>query len=343
MTQKIFISYRREDAQAAAGRIFDRLSAAFSKANVFMDVDAIEPGTDFVSLLDDRMSQCELLIAVIGPDWASITDGNGNPRLNNPNDYVRLEIGSAIDREIRLIPVLVDGAQMPDSESLPDDLKSLARRQAVEISHHRFHDDAERLSEFLSRTLDLQASASHGSGEPAASSSHLVAQSGSSWTDTLISFQGRIARKPFWIWSVVLMIASVALQYVTLALAGEPANELFSDYHAISPKGKVLIQLSVLPIWWMAFALIAKRIHDFGHGWGLMTFVVIVTVTFLFFDLLAGVALKELPDPETNATAMGITMLHFTLAIVFILSFVAIGLMKGQTGSNRYGPDPKQT
>ena len=103
-----------------------------------------------------------------------------------------------------------------------------------------------------------------------------------------------------------------------------------------------MIQVCVLPIWWMALALLAKRIHDFGHGWGLLTYAIVLTVTFLLIDLIGGMALNELPDPQTDATAMGITMLIFTLAVVLILSFAAIGLVKGQAGPNRYGPDPKE-
>ena len=342
MAPKIFISYRRQDAQSAAGRIFDHLSASFAKSDVFMDVDSIEPGADFVALLEERMSQCEALIAVIGPNWTDVTDRDGNRRLSGRNDYVRLEIESALQRNILVVPVLVDGAKMPDESILPDPLKPLARRNAAVVSHHRFHDDTEKLSRFLARALGLDRAGRQApiEPEPDIASSALVADGTPSWTNTLLSFRGRISRKQFWLWAVVLTLVSIVLQYLTLLLAGEPAGKLLTDGHAISPGGKVLMQLCVLPLWWMAFALIAKRIHDFGQGWGLLMFVVVLTVLFLIVDLFAGAALKAFPNPEDHPGAVAVFILQFALSIVFIVLLAAIGLLKGHAGANEYGPEP---
>ena len=342
MAPKIFISYRRQDAQAAAGRIFDHLSAIFAKPDVFMDVDSIEPGADFVALLEERMSQCEALIAVIGPNWTDVTDGDGNRRLNGRNDFVRLEIESALERNILVVPVLVDGAKMPDEANLPDPLKPLARRHATEVSHHRFHDDTEKLSRFLAKTLDLEPVGSQVPTEPDIASSSPAVDESPSWASTLLSFRGRISRKRFWLWAIVLTLVSIVLQYLTLLLAGEPAGKFLTDGHAISPGGKILMQLCVLPLWWMAFALIAKRIHDFGQGWGLLTFVVVLTVVFLIIDLLAGAALKAFPNPENHPGAVGVLLLQFALSVVFIALLAAIGLLRGHAGPNEYGPDPKR-
>jgi len=344
MAPKIFISYRRQDAQAAAGRIFDHLSASFAKPDVFMDVDSIEPGADFVALLEERMSQCEALIAVIGPNWTDVTDRDGNRHLNGRNDYVRLEIESALKRNILVVPVLVDGARMPDEANLPDPLKPLARRNAAEVSHHRFHDDTEKLSRFLAKALGLDRAGGQAPSEPEPdmASNALAADGTPSWANTLLSFRGRISRKQFWLWAIVLTLVSVVLQYLTLLLAGEPAGKFLTDGHAISPGGKLLMQLCVLPLWWMAFALIAKRIHDFGQGWGLLTFVVVLTVVFLIIDLLAGAALKAFPNPEDHPGAVGVLLLQFALSIVFIALLAAIGLLRGHTGPNEYGPDPKR-
>ena len=181
-----------------------------------------EPGADFVALLEERMSQCEALIAVIGPNWTDVTDGDGNRRLNGRNDFVRLEIESALERNILVVPVLVDGAKMPDEANLPDPLKPLARRHATEVSHHRFHDDTEKLSRFLAKTLDLEPVGSQAPTEPDIASNSPAVDESPSLASTLLSFRGRISRKRFWLWAIVLTLVSIVLQYLTLLLAGEP-------------------------------------------------------------------------------------------------------------------------
>ena len=100
-----------------------------------MDVDAIRPGFDFVDVIEFAVQQADVLLAVIGTSWLHSIDSNGNRRLDNPEDFVRREIASALESNIRVIPVLVEGAQMPRSIDLPDDIKPLARRNAIEISH----------------------------------------------------------------------------------------------------------------------------------------------------------------------------------------------------------------
>jgi hypothetical protein len=145
----IFISYRREDSGGYAGRIFDRLTTRLGHDNVFYDVDAIPPGRDFVEVLSERVGKCDALLAVIGKHWTASLDANNRRRLDDPQDFVRIEIEAALKRGVPVIPVLVDGAPMPRAEELPDGLKGLVRRQAVEISHTRFDTDAERLTEVL--------------------------------------------------------------------------------------------------------------------------------------------------------------------------------------------------
>lgn len=136
---RIFISYRRDDSGGWAGRLYDRLSQHFRRENVFMDIDTIEPGLDFVEVIEQAVGSCDALIALIGKQWLTITDAAGQRRLDNPEDFVRLEIAAALARNIRLIPALVQGARMPGSTDLPDVLKMLARRNAHEISDRRFH------------------------------------------------------------------------------------------------------------------------------------------------------------------------------------------------------------
>src|SRR5262245_21962598 len=119
MTGRIFVSYRRDMNGAAAGRVYDRLLHHFGREHLFMDVEGIEPGVDFVRVLNERLSECGALLAVIGPGWLDAKDRAGRRRLDDPNDYVRLEIQAALDRDVRVIPVLVDGAQMPQASELP--------------------------------------------------------------------------------------------------------------------------------------------------------------------------------------------------------------------------------
>jgi hypothetical protein len=135
MHSQIFISYRREDTSASAGRFHDHLSARFASDQIFMDVDTLEPGVDFVDAIEKSVSSCDVLIAVIGKHWLTSSDEEGQRRLDNPEDYVRIEIATALKRDIRVIPVLVDGASIPKPRDLPDDLKSFVRRTAIEVRH----------------------------------------------------------------------------------------------------------------------------------------------------------------------------------------------------------------
>jgi uncharacterized membrane protein YeaQ/YmgE (transglycosylase-associated protein family) len=142
---RIFISYRRSDTSDAAGRLYDRLTQRFSRDQIFMDIDTIKPGMDFVEIIEREISKCDALIAIIGPHWITATDTRGHPGLENPNDFVRLEIATALERNIRVIPVLVQGALMPRIEELPPDLIKLVRRQAVEVRHNTYHSDVEQV------------------------------------------------------------------------------------------------------------------------------------------------------------------------------------------------------
>lgn len=150
---RIFISYRRTDSAGYAGRIYDRLVAHFGVDTIFMDVDTIEGGTDFVDVLEDAVQSCDVLIALIGKQWLSLKDNTGERRLDNPEDFVRIEVAAALKRKIRVIPVLVDGAEMPQPMELPENLRALARRNALQVNHHSFNPDAYRLIEHLESAL----------------------------------------------------------------------------------------------------------------------------------------------------------------------------------------------
>lgn len=145
MSGQIFISYRREEAAPWARLIKDRLFARFPTAKIVMDVDAFEIGRDYVEEIEKAVESCDILIAVIGKSWLTLSNTEGSRRLEITGDPVRREIATALKRGIRVFPLLVEGASMPHSSDLPEDLKSLARINALEVSHNRFGTDTERL------------------------------------------------------------------------------------------------------------------------------------------------------------------------------------------------------
>jgi hypothetical protein len=148
----IFISYRRTDSAYPAGWLFDRLAEHFGRTQVFKDVDSLQPGDDFVEVITAAVVSCAALVAVIGERWLSAADEHGRRRLDNPDDFVRVEIEAALTRGVRVIPVLVDGASMPRSADLPPSLQPLARRHAIELNPYRFDTSA------LVRVLDATIS-----------------------------------------------------------------------------------------------------------------------------------------------------------------------------------------
>lgn len=155
----IFICYRREDSGGHAGRLYDRLVAHFGDEQTFMDLDRIEPGEDFVHVIERAVGSCEILLAVIGRSWLKSLDEMGRRRLDNPNDFVSVEIVAAFARDVRVIPVLVQGAQMPRAQDLPEALRPLSRRQAFDLSDQRWRQDVDRLVSTLDRILDRQREA----------------------------------------------------------------------------------------------------------------------------------------------------------------------------------------
>jgi len=154
MSGKVFISYRRADSEGYAGRLYDRLSSHFGKGKIFMDVDAIEPGVDFVKEIENAVNSCDVLLALIGPQWLTVSDSQGKLRLEDPQDFVRIEIATALERGIRVIPALVQGAKIPQSAALPENLKSLARRNTIELSSSRFHADVDKIIQAIERAIE---------------------------------------------------------------------------------------------------------------------------------------------------------------------------------------------
>jgi len=133
----IFISYRCEDSQGEALHLFDDLKKCFGTERVFMDVTGIDPGRNFRRVIENAVSSCDLFIAMIGKKWLDASDESGKRRLDDPKDFVRLEAGAALGRDVAVIPVLVQGAAMPRPEQLPAELEPLAWRNAFELRHNR--------------------------------------------------------------------------------------------------------------------------------------------------------------------------------------------------------------
>ena len=142
---RIFLSYRREDSSAWAGRLHDALAARFGERNIFQDVVAVGPGEDFTQAIDRALGDADAMLAVVGPTWLTLVGPDGVRRLDEPDDYVRAELGAALARGVRVIPVLVGGADMPGTAQLPAGLEALAQRQAVALRDASWHQDVDGL------------------------------------------------------------------------------------------------------------------------------------------------------------------------------------------------------
>jgi len=151
---KIFISYRRKDSDIAAGRLASDLSEIFGAEMIFRDIVTLRPGEDYETALENELDSCVALIAVIGPSWSTITDGEGRRLLEDPKDWVRIEISRALARNILVIPVLISGI-MPKEKELPDDLKLLGKRQALELSDRHWSQDLEILAHALDKVKGI--------------------------------------------------------------------------------------------------------------------------------------------------------------------------------------------
>ena len=147
----IFISYRRSDSEGYAGRLYDQLTRPFGAENIFMDVDTVAPGQDFQEALLTAITRCEVLLAVISPGWLAAKNVRGKRRIDDEEDWVRIEIADALSIGKWVIPLLFGGAAMPREQDLPAPLKPLARRQAMPLRHDRFQADAADLIKALQR------------------------------------------------------------------------------------------------------------------------------------------------------------------------------------------------
>jgi hypothetical protein len=141
----VFINYRRDDTPGYSGRIHDRLAALFGTQAVFMDLDDIRPGVNFVRAIEEGVAACEVMLVLIGKRWLDSRDSSGRRRIDNPEDFVRLEIAKGLERNVRVIPLLVNNASMPAEKDLPPELARLASIQAMQLSDERWEYDLGQL------------------------------------------------------------------------------------------------------------------------------------------------------------------------------------------------------
>jgi hypothetical protein len=204
----IFISYRRDDSSAFAGRLYDRLVERYGMDQVFMDVDNIPPGVDFAEAIAQAVGTCDVLLAVIGQHWLTVTGQDGRRRLDNPRDMVRLEVEAALTRDVPVIPVLVGGAAMPPEQELPEGLGALALRNGLNIRHETFGADLQRLAAAIDRIEGAATSASSAFPD--------VAGEATSASLALSSGRGALALEAEYSWT---------LESIMWALPRQPAPE----------------------------------------------------------------------------------------------------------------------
>lgn len=149
---RIFISYRHAESGFHAGRLYEQLEAHFGPQVVFIDTEDIQPGRDYMEVIEEEIRSCKILIAVIGQQWLACSDEKGR-RLDDPEDLVRSEIAEALRQDVRVIPVLIQGAPVPRAQDLPDVLAPLARRQALRLSDDYWRQDVQRLIEKIEEDI----------------------------------------------------------------------------------------------------------------------------------------------------------------------------------------------
>jgi hypothetical protein len=234
---RIFISYRRQETAWPAWRLYDALVEHFPAEQVFRDVDSIEPGEDFVDRITAVVSSCDVLLALIGPQWLTITDENGQRRLDNPRDYVRVEIETALTRNIRVIPILVDPTPMPRVNELPANLAPLVRRNAVEISPVAF--DIERLITAVHKTLAEEQARQQAEEQARREAEEQAPQQ----TEERVRRQaGRLPHALVWSW--VVLVGLVAASVIWYVLWGGSAEEV---PNRVRVSGIVLAAIVIVP------------------------------------------------------------------------------------------------
>lgn len=243
--RSIFISYRRDDTAGYAGRLHEVLAGHFGDTSVFRDIDAIQPGTDFVRSIEAAVARSGAVIVLMGRDWVTITDQQGGRRLDDPTDFVRLEIALALEHGIDVIPVLVEGAQPPSPASLPGPLAPLARLQAIEITEQRWKYDVGRLVSRLEEVLGPPSKTPVSTGPVPPTSPR---SAGFTWTSRRRALAGAAL--------IFVLLAGVGLN--KLGIGVDPAGRARS---ASSDAGADTVQVADVnkSIWYGGFKIVTSQ------------------------------------------------------------------------------------
>ncbi len=268
---KIFISYRREDTAAAAGRLYDRLLTRYGKDQLFMDVDTIEPGERFSDVVQRTVGSCDILLALVGDRWLNAQDSTGQTRLSNPDDWVRLEIATALKRDVRVIPVLINGAIVPRRSDLPEDLSDLAMRQAIDVTHAHFHTDVDRLLQTLDKVLSRPSTGSRPAGSATSiaplKNAPVNAWSSSSAVAATEKSAGEVAAP--WAEDKKLLALKVAVAVINIPFANLSIPSSFPHWLQDFGSGNAMVRLGV------CFGLVlvvwnAQAWQDLRKPWNLL-------------------------------------------------------------------------
>jgi hypothetical protein len=251
----VFISYRRTDTQQAAGRLADRLIERFGREAVVIDVDTDQVGRDYRTLISQYLEDADVVLALIGPRF--MAEGpDGTRRLDQPHDALRLELTHALARDVPVVPVLVDSAELPDPDDLPDDLRDLVYRGSVELAHHRFDRDYSFLEERVARFLEQAPVSAGPSGtdeSPSAAAEKVEREAAEKAAAEKAAAEkaereaaekaereaaekaaaGTLTRIPAWGWlAVAVVIAGLVVGVVILAVTGGSADPTEADIAA---------------------------------------------------------------------------------------------------------------
>jgi hypothetical protein len=228
---RVFVSYRREDTAGYAGRLYDALTSRLDVAEVFMDVGDIEPGADFTTAIADAVEGADVMLALIGPRWATVVTPDGHRRIDEPDDYVVGEIAAALERGVRVIPVLIEDTPMPTADSLPERLRGLAQRNAIDLSTVSWRTDLEALLDALHRLTQRSAMPEH------STLANLATEVGSA-TDVSTTpgrpapppdRQPRFRRRGVWAAATATILAMLVIAALALT-PGDDSNDPASEY-----------------------------------------------------------------------------------------------------------------
>ncbi|HEX2027882.1 MAG TPA: toll/interleukin-1 receptor domain-containing protein [Nitriliruptorales bacterium] len=315
---RIFICYRREDTSGYAGRLYDRLRTHFGSHDVFIDIDDIEPGADYVELIDRMARSVDTLIVLIGPRWLLARDRAGNRRIDDSDDFVRLEISAALDRGVRVVPVLVQGAVMPEPAELPPALAPLARRNAIELSDARWDYDAERLIRAIESGLMVGGVSRHVGAVPPGPADAVVPEEVRSAGESSAPGAERddgalfaaVSRAPAW-----MAVAGASVVFVWGVLVGRSWHPEVGGIRIGA--AAILVVMAGLGLWRRSWGMVTAAGVAGAVGFGL----------WLLQLLATGHDVEDLLSPSTD----GIPNSLVTIGMLLVLA-------AGVVGSKRSSP-----